>query len=177
MNGQNYSTPTSSNINAPRKGLAGGIILVAVGLMLLAGQFFELGIWPILALGLIFLLAGVLSHKAGLLIPGGILSGCGAAIIAIQNNWPYTEGTPESSGGFLLIFSLGWFAITLLSKLFTRDTQTWALIPGGIMALIGGLVLMGPTGLEILKVLGSYWPIILILIGGWTLYKVWRDRQ
>jgi hypothetical protein len=94
----------------------------------------------------------------------------------MESNWLAPMGSVNSGGIFLLVMSLGWFSITILSKLFTDDTQVWALIPATIMALIGGLVLMGEQGLRILQVLGNYWPLILVVIGLHILYRWWKAR-
>jgi hypothetical protein len=41
----------------------------------------------------------------------------------------------------------------------------WALIPGGIMALIGAAVIGGGIFEQTLEMLGQYWPVILIAVG------------
>lgn len=156
--------------------LTTGIILIAIGLGLLIFRLASLeGFFP-LALGLGFIMAGIVQRKAGLLIPGGIIGGAGLGIVVMENNWLAPMGSAAGGGVFLLVMSLGWFSITLLSKLFTDETQVWALFPGAGMALIGGLVLMGEQGLQILQVLGTYWPLILVAIGLWSLYGWWKGR-
>jgi hypothetical protein len=156
--------------------LTTGIILIVIGVGLLIFRLVSLeGFFP-LALGLIFIIAGILKRSAGLIIPGGIIGGAGLGTVAMMNNWLAPMGSAAGGGVFLLVMSLGWFSITLLSKLFTDETQVWALFPGAAMALIGGLVLMGEQGLRVLEVMGTYWPLILVAVGMWVLYGVWKNR-
>ncbi len=160
-----------------KNSLAAGLILIGIGLGLMLFQAANLAIYLPLLTGLIFLAAGIANHKAGLLIPGGIIGGVGLGTIASQSAWFFPTDSLQAGGVILLAFSLGWFSITLLSKLFTREPQTWALIPGAIMAIIGGLTLMGASGLRILQLAGQYWPAILVIIGLSILIKAWKERK
>ena len=64
-----------------KKDLSGGLILIAIGLIALVGQFVtislpaDFGLLIVPGLGALFLVWGILTRKAGLVIPGGILSG------------------------------------------------------------------------------------------------------
>jgi hypothetical protein len=147
----------------------GGLILIGIGALALVGQlapnFFgeELGIYFVLALGLLFLVWGIAARNIGPLIPGGILSGIGLGIILVESvNLP--EGM-DDGGLFMLAFALGWGLITLLSAVVTAKTQWWPLIPGGIMALIGLAVLFGGAFMQMLQWMGFLWPVILIVLG------------
>lgn len=167
----------NDNKLASNGNLTTGIILIAIGVGLLVFRLVSLeGLFP-LVLGLGFTLAGILKRSAGLLVPGGIIGGAGLGIVVMENNWLAPMGSVDGGGAFLLVMSIGWFSITLLSKLFTDETQLWALIPASAMALIGGLVLMGERGLEILEVMGMYWPLILVGIGLWILIGWWKERK
>jgi len=164
--------------NKPAKnGLTAGVILVIIGLGMLLFQLIDRPLLFPLVLGSVFLAAGIITRKAGLLIPGGIIGGVGLGALLTQTSWLYPAGSVESGGVFLIAFSLGWFLITLLSKLFTSETQTWALIPGAIIAAIGGLVLMGQTGLGILEAAGRFWPVILVIIGLKIIYEWWKEQK
>ena len=153
--------------------LAWGVVLVGLGLWLLASNVFKwnLGAAFPLALGLLFLVWGSLAQRLGYLIPGGILTGIGAAGLLLDGPFSGLED-PASGGLFLLVFAGGWALITLTSALFVRRVAWWPLIPGGIMALIGGALLSGEPGLTALEYFGQGWPIVLIAIG---LYLIlWR---
>lgn len=172
------SVQNSSNKSTSSKStFATGIILMLIGVGLLIAQFVSLMAFFPLLLGLIFLAAGVLTRKAGLLIPGGIIGGTGLGILMIDRQWIITENGMERGGLFLIAMSAGWVAITVLSKLFTDETQVWPLFPAAGMILVGALELMGETGLNILQLLGQYWPVILVVIGAGMLINIGRTRK
>jgi hypothetical protein len=168
---------TVSESKPSKNSLAAGLILVTIGLGMLLFQLINLPLLFPLVLGTVFLASGIITRKAGLLIPGGIIGGVGLGVLVTQSAWAAPVGTLQSGGVFLLAFALGWFLIALLSKLFTDETQTWALIPGAIMAVIGGLTLAGEAGLRILEQAGRFWPAILVLIGLRILYRGWKERK
>jgi hypothetical protein len=152
-----------------------GIVLVSVGLVLFAGQIFDLGLWILPALAVGFIAAGIATRQAGWFIPGGILSG-----IALGGGLAEAKlVSGDAEGGiFLLSFALGWVSIHLLSQLFTRTAQRWALIPAGIMAIIGGAVLLGERGERLLALVFGGLNIALplaLIIGG--IYLVRRRNQ
>lgn len=145
-----------------------GLALIIVGLLALAAQFVEfgesLGLLIVPALGVIFLLWGVLSRESGLLIPGGILGGVGVGILLITG--PYEAASGQVQGGvFLLAFAAGWALIPILSSIVTGDNHWWALIPGGIMALVGSGLLFGGVAVTLLEFFDRIWPVFLILAG------------
>jgi hypothetical protein len=98
------------------------------------------GLYLALAAGMTMLLLGALLHKNAWIIPGGVLSGIGLGIVLLEGPWAVPE--VRQSGLFLICFALGWFSITLLSRLTTRKTQWWALLPGGIMVLLGVAIML-----------------------------------
>jgi hypothetical protein len=176
MSTQNLNTSESKTkyINGS---LVAGLILTGIGLGLLIFQFAGLAMYFPLVLGLVFLTAGIATRQAGFLIPGGIIGGVGLGTLVTMSGRFFPTDSVESGGVFLLTFSLGWFLITLLSKLFTNETQTWALIPGAVMATIGGLILMGEKGLLILEFASKFWPVILVVIGLSILYGWWKENK
>jgi len=150
-----------------------GIALIAIGLLVLAVQFAEsetLGLLLLPSLGLIFLVWGSLARSVGLLIPGGVLSGIGLGVYLMAGPLSHLEGEVEGAV-FMLSFATGWGLITLLSALVCRETHWWPLIPGGIMALIGGALLAGGPGLTVLEWAGKLWPLILIGLGAYVLVR------
>jgi len=160
-------------VSGSRQRVIAGAVLIGIGLLGLATQVVQsdvLGLLFLPGLGLIFLIWGIATRNAGLLIPGGILSGIGLGALLVARVVP-DSSAPASGGVFLLAFAAGWGLITLLSALFTSQTQWWALIPGGILALIGGALLMGGVGLDLLKLAGQAWPLILIAIGLFVLLR------
>ncbi len=160
---------------APRRrssGLVWGAILIVIGLYALVQQVFhlELGLYFLPLVAVVFLLAGILGRRYGLLIPGGILAGIGVGALLIDGPFHYLND--QGRGGlFMLTFAGGWLLITLASLLIGR-VILWPLIPGAFMGLFGVALLGEQAGLLNLFTFG--WPIILIAIG---LYLVLRRRE
>lgn len=149
-----------------RNRLAGGALLIGGGLLLLAGQLFTIGVWPLLILGAAFTAAGLYTRSAGWFIPGGVLNGIGLGALIADSG---LMGGSSEGGAFLLAFALGWLSIYALTRRFTAQPQTWALFPAGIMALIGGPLLLGEGGEALLDTvfgaLAYVWPLALIAAG------------
>ena len=97
------------------------------------------------------------------LVAGAILILIGVFLLA--NN--YLQG---SDLGIYLLPALG--ALFLIWGLLVKNTGL--LIPGGIMALIGGALLSGNTGIRALEIFGQVWPVGLILVGAYLLLR--RNR-
>jgi len=150
-----------------RNTVVGGTLLVAIGVLVLLAQNIKvesLGLLFLPALGGLFLVAGIVGRQVGFIIPGGILTGIGLGTIFTQN--PRLAVNDSAQGGvFFIGFALGWLLIAVLSKLFTSEMQWWALIPGAIMALIGGGLMLGGAALNVLEFAGRWWPLILVALG------------
>jgi hypothetical protein len=150
-----------------------GVALIAIGVLVLVVQFADseaLGLLFLPGLGLIFLIWGMAVRSVGLLIPGGILGGIGLGVYLMAGPLSGLEGEAEGAV-FFLSFAGGWVLITLLSGLVCREAHWWPLIPGGIMALIGGALLAGGPALTALNWAGKSWPLIPI---GFGLYLLLR---
>ncbi len=160
-----------------RNDLAGGIVLIGLGLLFLVGRLVNLDNWALLflpALGAVFMIWGILAREGGLMIPGGIISGIGWGSYFIASS---TLDTNLDDGGlFMVIFGLGFMSITLFSLIFARETHWWALIPGGIISGIGAAIMFGGVFLQALEALGTYWPVILILIGIYVIFQASRGK-
>ena len=161
-----------------RNDLAGGIVLIGLGLFFLVSRLVDLDNWALLflpALGAIFMIWGILAREGGLMIPGGIISGIGWGSYFIAGSSALDSGINEG-GVFMVIFGLGFMSITLFSLIFAQETHWWALIPGGIISGIGAALLFGGVFLEALEILGTYWPVILILIGIYVIFQASRGN-
>ena len=157
-------------MNRKRNEWIGGLLLIGIGLLFLLNQFFDLpalenvAIFFVLGLGLFFLAWGVYAREAGLMIPGGILTGIGLGIALVAGPFEFEDGN-LSGGVFLGAFALGWVLITIFTALFTDETQWWALIPAAIMAIISGALLVQGPFMVVLEWLGKLWPLALIFGG------------
>ena len=152
--------PKSTNHHNPR--LVAGIILIIIGAVALVQRWLDIGSYVTLLLGIGMLVLGSATHKRGWIIPGGVLTGIGLGIAISEGPW-HIAGLDES-GLFLLCFAVGWFLITALSALFTDCTMWWALIPGGIMVVLG-ITMVVTRGNVRWEDLNLVYAAILIIVG------------
>jgi hypothetical protein len=160
------ATQTHEIEKSAQRSWIGGAVLVVLGLLLFAQQFLRTDlVWLALpALSLVFLTAGVVTRKAGFLIPGSILSGLSLGLAGTL--YPFKALAEPTQGGFVLLALAAGFAfITPLTALVTRRAQWWALAPAAVLALVGGAVFAGEAGLRVLELVGKVWPLILVAIG------------
>lgn len=142
----------------------GGAILLILGVLFLVGQFLgdsvsSLVIVP--TVGVLLLVWGIITSHAGPMIPGGIVTGVGVGLLlAIDDGF--------ATGVFMLSLGLGFVLVTVMTAVFTPTTHWWALIPGGINAVIGLGFFFGDTVWQLL----NWWPLILIALG---LHTLWRN--
>ncbi len=162
-----------------RGSLIGGLILLFAGILALIGQFVPdamgeiFGTFLLLGLGVVFLAIGMVTREAGWFIPGGILTGLGAGVGLLVS--PLAARLSGDEGGwFLLAFAAGWFLIPIFTAIFAEETHWWAIIPGGIIGLVGLAVLFGGVFMNTLEWVGKLWPLALIIAGGLLLWKVRR---
>lgn len=164
--------PAETPAHQARGRLVGGALMIGIGLYLLVAQFVQsewMGLLIMPGLGLAFVLGGLFGRNAGLLVPGGILSGLGLGAYLVAG--PFVAAGEMTQGGlFLLAFALGWALIVVLSWLIGQR-MLWPLIPGGILATIGALLLGGSTGVQVLEWIGRLWPVALVLGGLAILFR------
>lgn len=158
----------------------GGIVLVAIGAVMLIGQFANstfTGALILPALAVIFLAWGISTRRAALMVPAGIFIGLSIGTWLMLSDWVTRNASDEAQGGiFLLAFAAGWASISALTAIFTEETHWWPLIPAGIMALIGTALLIGGTALQALAWLGYIWPLGLVAIGLFLLLRRANER-
>lgn len=164
--------PTQEKSQSRRaRRIFGGSLMILFGLILLASRFMEVGVWLVLVPGLVMLAWGIFTRDSGWMIPAGVLNGIGLGIFAQEGPLALAGSDGQSGGLFLLCFALGWFSIPVFSMLFTRDRHLWALIPGGVMAFIGGMILLGDQGMRAFELLGYLFPAALIIVGLVIMFK------
>jgi hypothetical protein len=97
------------------------------------------------------------------IIPGGVLFTLAAVVIA--SIWSKDE-TP----GAVFFFGLA-LTFALLTLLPTQHKHmTWPLIPAGVLAVMGAAIL-----LSVGSALNYVWPVALIAVGLWLLYRQSRE--
>lgn len=100
------------------------------------------------------------------IIPSGSLFSV-AAMILVGGAGP--EGA--ALGVLFLGMALTFLLVYLLAE---ARAQRWALIPSGVLALMGVLSLFTLSGLEAMNYI---WPVALIVGGGYLLWRTARMRQ
>lgn len=160
------------------KNLSTGIGLIAFGLFFFAGQYLDnFGLLFLPAMGLGFIVWSLVSRNIGLLIPGGILSGIGLGTVLMESRWITRLELVDDGGVFLVSFALGWFLITLLSIVAFQKPMLWPMIPGGILGFIGLSQLINEGWLDIFSGIGNFWPLILVAVGAYILWKNFREED
>jgi hypothetical protein len=163
------SESTGTSQGGARDRVVFALILIVVGLAGLASQFLEttpdLGGWVVLVIGLIFLGAFVYSRQYGFLVPGGIMTGLGAGILLEQS----LTLSDEASGGVIVAgLAVGFLSIWGIGTLAKAvGNHPWPLIPGLILGMVGGALLLGGQAMALL----DYWGVVIIALG---LVLLWR---
>jgi len=137
----------------------GGLILIVVGIVFLAGQFISnASHYVVLAIGLTFLVAFLATRNYGFLVPAGIVMGVGVGLVLRF----YEEGR-VGSGLLLVSLGIGFIAIWVVASLFRlRENHPWPLIPGGILVTVGTISLAGTRYADVARLA---WPVALIVLG------------
>ena len=111
--------------------------LIVLGVVIAVELFLKTG-WLLLALlpayGLILFAAGFRRKSMTWLLPGVLLTGLGVGLF-LGYSPLFKLSWEHQLGAFLIAFSAGWIAITLIPLLFHREPAWGALIPAGV---IGG---------------------------------------
>ncbi len=165
MTTQTSSDPQPSTlITRQRNPIAGGAVLIILGIALLVGPLTNWqATWYVLpTLALAFLTWGLLTRNLGLVIPGGILSGIALGTYLMRQPIPGMESA-DAGGIFLLAFAGGWMLICLLSVFTDRGFQWWPLVIGTIFAFVGLGVFSNFTML--LSFISYLGPLALIGLG------------
>jgi hypothetical protein len=159
-----------------RSNLAFGILLLLVGGWFLAVQLVpDLGAWVeayfdwpffVIGAGVLLLVVGILTGVPGMAIPASIVSGVGG-LLYWQNatgNWASWAYAWTLIPGFA---GVGTVIMGLLGENRRRSIQE------GIQAIIISLVLFAvfSSFLGGQRLLGAYWPVLIILLGVWLLLR------
>ena len=142
-------------MNANRRQIIPGLILITLGTVFLLMQYFEFGPGLFLALfGLVFLIAYVFTRGYGFLIPGCILAGLGIGLA-------FERAVMQPDVAVSIGLGLGFIAIFAVQLVVGGSSHWWPLVPGGILVLAG----LAETIPQAQAVLEKGWPLILIASG------------
>lgn len=170
MTGMSQSTRTG-----PRDQLVFAAVLILVGVGALVMQVAEQeqiaggGVVALIGLGLLGAFAYTRTY--GYLIPGSILTGLGIAIAVAE----VVKATDEGEGGVIVLgLGLGFVGIWVLSSITRLSAHHWwPLVPGGILVVVGGALLIGGQAIQLL----DYWGVILVAIGLLVLWRAARTMR
>jgi hypothetical protein len=141
-----------------REPLIGGLVLIAIGVVLLLAQFVpDISRYVALLVGLGLLGLFLVKRDYGFLVAGGIVTGVGAGILIAASSTGNVAGA-----GFMLSLGLGFLGIWAVSyALRMEERHWWPLVPGMILVSIGSALAIGGSAVSLL----SLWPVALIVIG------------
>lgn len=158
-------------MSEPQRGRVGAaIILILIGLALFVVQLVPSlqtlivneNNWSlvIVGVGIVFLIAAVLTWTPGLMVPAAIISGVGAIL--------FWQGATDNYGSWAYAWTLipGFAGVGVLLLNLMQGNFREALTAGGWLILISAVMFLvfgsffGQLGL-----LGQYWPLLLILAG------------
>ena len=149
-------------------GVVAGLILIAVGVVVLFGSWFPLrGAWLFLGLGVAFLVARVMTGRPGYAVPAGVLLGFGSFI------W-FTEtgqlSGAAAGGSFFIFLGLGFLAAYAIAA---RPASAWPVLPGLVLIGFGVIIQATTLGAPLGQFwwLAQYWPLALVLVGAWLLVR------
>jgi hypothetical protein len=123
----------------------------------------------VFGLGAAFAIGRLTTGRYGYAVPAGILMALGVYIVIHEINTPGVAGI-SSAGLFFVLLGLGFAAVYAIGL---RPSEIWPLFPAVILAGLG-LVLLGASTLGPLASLSwisSYWPVALVLLGAWLLFR------
>lgn len=158
-----------------RDRMAVAVILIVVGLAGLVGQVLDIqanmGGLIVTLIGVGFLAAFAFTRTYGYLVPGGIMTGLGVGIAASEG---LALSDEQTGGAVVLGLSLGFLAVWVIGLLVRVERHHWwPIIPGGILGVIGGALLIGGQAVNLL----DYWGVVIVAIGLIVLWRAWADSR
>lgn len=111
----------------------GGLVLVAIGLVIIASYFVPgFGEYALLTVGIVCLVAFAMTREYGLAVAAGIVTGMGVGVILTTMATDPYDGVAfllAFAGGFASVWVLGFFADP-------RETNPWPLVPAALFAAV-----------------------------------------
>ncbi len=151
--------------------ITGGLILILIGAWFLAVQFVpQLEAWAhgkwslyVIGVGVVFLLASVLTNVPGLSVPAFIIGGIGGLL--------YYQNVTGDFGSWAYAWTLilGFIGLGILfMSLQTRDK---GLAKSGFILIFMSMIFFAVFGsfLGAPKEIIQYWPVLLVVAGVWSM--------
>lgn len=166
------STATGDSSPAdPRRGrrVAALVLLTVAGFALLSPHIpwsWRGGI--LLPMGVVFLVWAALVRSAGLMVPGGVLSGLGVGLGLMPQFGPAAMMF-GMAGGFLLVAGMNRLVIG-------RTFAWWPLWPAAGLSFAGLMVIFGREQRELWRLAGEFWPYAAIAAALWLFFAPMRKK-
>jgi hypothetical protein len=162
--------------NQHRTHLVGGVILLLVGLFLLAVQIFpSLGVainiefsWPLIVIGvgLLLFIFGLLVNAPDMAVPACIVGGIGGLLY-----WQNATGRWDS-WAYAWTLIPGFVGVGVILAGLLKGEFRQGLRDGGTLIIISLIMFaIFASFLGGMSTLGDYWPLLLVLLGGWLLLR------
>jgi hypothetical protein len=151
-------------------GITGGLILIALGAVFLAGNVLNTsGAWLFVGLGIAFLIARIMTGQYGFAVPAGVLLGFGAFVGLTESRTIFGD---QAGGLFFVCLGLGFVAAYIIGG---RPAAVWPFFPAAALVAFGLLMQGWLLGLAVDQWwwLSQYWPLALVLVGAWLLVRPW----
>ncbi len=145
----------------------GGLVLIAVGVLMLGTYVLpDIGLYVVLALGLVFLAAFAFTRAYGFLVPGGILTGLGVGVALT----PYVIQGMTTGALVVGALAIGFAAVGILAYVLHLDeAHPWPFIPAAILGTVALFLALGqPDALRWLSILVA---VAMIIGGGWLMLR------
>jgi len=153
-----------------------GLLLVLAGAVFLAQQFYpDLQVWGyftfswpvyVIGAGVLLLLLGLLVGAPGMAVPATIVAGIGGVLY-----WQETTGNWDS-WAYTWTLIPGFVGLGIILEALLEGKPRGGLRAGGSLMVISAILFVifasfmgGPA------LLGTYWPVLLILIGLWFIIR------
>ncbi len=147
------------------------LLLITLGLALFLGNFAPERVRAglvLLGIGAAFVAARVASGRYGYAVPGGVLLALGAFAL-LEAARPSGAPARETRSLFFVVLGFGFLAVYALGA---RPWAVWPLFPGLVLLAVG--LALGASAytwpLAPFAWIGSYWPVVLVLVGVWLLF-------
>jgi hypothetical protein len=152
-----------------------GWIIVIIGALLLLNHWFTIELdWTsvLMVIGIAFLVAGLLKRDHGTVFPGMLCLLLGLLFYLKANHviWiPWGELWP------VIILCIG---VAFLIQFIVDPKRKGGLLPGLVLLAVGFLFLFTPfCWFDIIYWIGKLWPVLLILVGLYLIFKSEKGRR
>ena len=153
-----------------------GLLLILAGAVFLVQKFYpELPIWDyfsfswpwyVIGAGVLLFLLGLLVGAPGMAVPATIVAGIGALLL-----WQESTGNWES-WAYVWTLIPGFVGLgIILEALLEGKFRSGLRAGGGLMVISAILFVIFASFLGGPALLGTYWPVLLILIGLWFIIR------